>query len=106
MFGMKSMMGNEQSTAIFLGEKNYSISTLVANKELVLNHSRAFVDSLPELVGQGLNEDVEQLGLLGKPIHVILNPKSYQIITMDALDVSEEEMAIMPLHFKTIKFSI
>ncbi|GGI85132.1 type IV pilus biogenesis protein PilM [Legionella impletisoli] len=93
MFGFKKGGSNKPSIAIYLGQKSYSISALRNNNEILFNEYREFQDDIQELITQGLAEDVERLGILGKHCQVILSPGQYQLILMDALDIPESDMA-------------
>lgn len=93
MFGFKSIVGGQKSIALSLGEKSYSISSIAGDKSLVFSEYREFPDNIPELIAQGLAEDAERLQILGKSVSLILKPDDYQLITMDAMDIPEADMA-------------
>lgn len=90
MLGVK---GNSKSQVLTccLGEKSYSFSRVQDNYRLMLCERRELPEK--ELLAKAFADDVERLNLIGKSCKMILTPGQYQLLLMDAMEVSEEEMA-------------
>lgn len=93
MFGMTFSAKNKLNLAYYLSEKHYGIAAVSDNKTLLFTEQRSISENTPDVVGKLLTSDNERLNLLGKRCSLILGRGAYQLIQMDAPDVSEEEMA-------------
>ncbi|KTD19880.1 hypothetical protein [Legionella londiniensis] len=92
MFGFNFNRG-KRSIACCLGEKQFAISAIENNQKLLFSKHCEFAEKIPQLIAQGLAREVESLHLIGASCEMILWPRQYQLLLMDALEVPEEEMA-------------
>lgn len=92
MFGFKRQSPLDTSVAFCLGEKSYSVAAIKNNKEVIFSEYRSFKEKIPELLTKALTEDVERLKIVGQSCRLILAPRQYQLLLMDAPNVPEEEM--------------
>ncbi len=92
MFWQKKQTKEIRSVACYVGEKSYSLAVLKNNEAVVLTQYREFNEDTVHLMGKKLVEDVEALQLVAASCTLILSPKQYQLILMDAPSVPDDEV--------------
>jgi len=93
MFWNKKQQKAEFSLGCCLSDEGYSLAAVKNNKHVVFTQCRVFNKSTIHAMKKTLAKDVEQFHLIAQACHLVLLPTQYQLILMDALKVSEEEMA-------------
>ncbi|OGV41511.1 MAG: hypothetical protein A3F46_00220 [Legionellales bacterium RIFCSPHIGHO2_12_FULL_42_9] len=93
MFWNKKQKQAELSVASCLNDTHYSIAAVKNNTQVIFSQKREFNEDTRHLMAKTLAGDVERWNLIAHDCQLVLLPKQYQLILMDALDVPETEMA-------------
>ena len=80
-------------TAFFMSDTGYSMATLELDNTLRLHEHRELNDAPSSAMANALARDAKQCHLIGKPCSLVLSPKHYQLLQMDASDIPEAELA-------------
>ncbi len=93
MFGFRIKEASQASFTLYLDAKSYSMASVDAHRRVLFAESRALKEKNDPLLERSLAGDVERLWLIGKSCRVILASGLYQLLLMDAPNVSDDEMA-------------
>jgi len=80
-------------TAVCVNDRGYSFVTLKDNKTVMLHYHHQFTDKTKKQLARQLANDIERLNLIGERCRLILLPNQYQLLSMDAADVPDDELA-------------
>ena len=93
MFFKKKQKTSNLSLACCVDENSYSLALIKNNKEVVFSQRHVFSTANVSEQSNFLASEIERLNLIAHDCRLILLPNQYQLISTDALDVPEAEMA-------------
>jgi len=93
MFFKKKKKTSDLVLACCVGDDSYSLALVKNNKKVVFSQRHVFSDVNVSEMSKVLASEVERLKLITHDCRLILLPNQYQLISTDALDVPDAEMA-------------
>lgn len=93
MFNLPFKTHNASRTAFCVSDNSYSVVTLAADNRLISKAYRSFTTETLPTMAKTLADDAENLDLIGQKSVMVLCPKQYQLVMVDAVDVPEHNMA-------------
>lgn len=92
MFGAGGTKSSLQ-VSCFMSERGYALVGLNSARQLLFHSVHTLEEFTNEAFTKALSQDVETYQLYGTSCQLVLTPSMYQLVLMDALEVSEKEMA-------------